>query len=178
MILIPQFQGIIECGGTLQIAHFGPDGELIEERMYSNIVTTIGKQWIAARMKTTGIPLEMGYMAVGGNATVGSNPTKTTPAIGDQALSTGGSPALSELQRLGLTVSGGSVSGAVVTYACSFPAGSGTGSLVEAGIFNVASGPVQGAGTITSAMLCKTSFDVVNKAANDSISITWTVTIQ
>jgi hypothetical protein len=27
-------------------------------------------------------------------------------------------------------------------------------------------------------MLCKTSFDVVNKAANDSIAITWTVTIQ
>jgi len=178
MILIPQFQNIIECGGTLQIAHFGPDGELIEERMYSNIVTTIGKQWIAARMKTTGIPLEMAYMAVGGNATVGSNPTKTTPVIADQALSTGGSPALSELARVSLTTSGGTVSGAVVTYAATFAAGTGTGSLIEAGIFNVATGPVQGSGTITSALLCKTSFDVVNKAANDSIAITWTVTIQ
>jgi len=178
MILIPKFQNIIECGGTLQIAHFGPDGKLIEERMYSNIVTTIGKAWIAARMKTTSIPVEMGFMAVGGNATVGSNPTKTTPVIGDQALSTGGSPALSELARVALTVSGGTVSGAVVTYAASFGAGTGTGALIEAGIFNVASGPVQGSGTTASAMLCKTSYDVVNKAANDSIAITWTVTIQ
>lgn len=178
MISIPQFNNIIECGGTLAIAHFGPNGELIEERMYSNIVTTIGKAWIAARMKTTGIPVEMTHMSIGGNATIGSNPAKTTPVIGDQALSTAGSPALSELARVALTTSGGTVSGATVTYAATFAAGTGTGSLVEAGIFNTASGPVQGSGSITAAMLCKTSFDVVNKAANDSIAITWTVTIQ
>jgi hypothetical protein len=65
-----------------------------------------------------------------------------------------------------------------VTYGATFAAGTGTGAIIEAGIFNVASGPVQGSGTITAAMLCKTSFDVVNKAANDSIAITWTVTIQ
>lgn len=178
MILIPQFRNIIECGGTLQIVHTGPNGELIEERMYSNIVTTIGKQWIAARMKTTDIPNEMKYMAVGGNGTVGSNPTKTTPSIAEQVLSTGGTPSLSELARTQLSTVGGTVSGAVVTYAATFNAGTGTGSLVEAGIFNVLSGPTQGTGSISSAMLCKTSFDVVNKAANDSIAITWTVTIQ
>lgn len=171
MILIPKFQNIIECGGTLQIAHFGPDGELIEERMYSNIVTTVGKQWIAARMKSTlggyQSPAEMANMAVGGSATVGLNPTKTTPGIDNTALSA--NPTLSELARVALTVPGGTVSGAVVTYAASFPANTGTGSLIEAGIFNANSG-----GT----MLCKTSYDVVNKAANDSIAITWTVTIQ
>ena len=114
-------------------------------------------------------PTEMNHMAVGGNANTGSAVTKTTPVIGDTALSTGGTPALSELSRVALTIAGGTVSGAVVTYAASFPAGSGTGALVEAGIFNANS-----AGT----MLCKTSYDVVNKAGNDSIAITWTVTIQ
>lgn len=176
MILIPKFSNIIELGGTLAIAHFGPNGELIENRFYSNIVTTIGKQWIAARMRDASIPAQMSHMGVGGNATVGSNPAKTTPAIGDQALSTGGSPVLSELgTRATLTTT---VSGAVVTYGATFNAGNATGSLVEAGIFNVSTGPVQGSGTINAAMLCKTSFDVVNKAANDSIAITWTVTIQ
>ena len=169
MITIPKFSNFIELGGTLSIAHYGLNGELIEDRFYSNIVTTVGKQWIAQRMKDGGIPVQMTHMAIGGNATVGSNPAKTTPQVGDTALSTGGSPALSELARVGLTTAGGSVSGAVVTYQATFAAGTGTGALVEAGIFNAATGPL---------MLWKTSFDVVNKAANDSISITWTVTIQ
>lgn len=176
-----KFSNIIELGGTLAIAHFGPNGELIEDRFYSNIVVTIGKQWIAQRMKDTAgspshtIPLQMSYMAVGGNATVGSNPDKTTPAVGDVQLSArpeaGGVPALAELARVGLTTAGGVVSGAVVTYAATFAATTGTGSLVEAGIFNSAT-------ALTGIMLCKTSFDVVNKANNDSIAITWTVTIQ
>lgn len=169
MILIPKLSNIVELGGTLAIAHFGSNGKLIEDRFYSNIVVTVGKQWIASRMKDTSIPSQMSHMAVGGNATVGSNPSKTTPVVGDSALSTGGTPALSELARVALSTAGGTVSGAVVTYNATFAAGTGTGSLVEAGIFNAAS-----AGT----MLCKTSFDVVNKAANDSIAITWTVTIQ
>jgi hypothetical protein len=148
-----KFTNLVEMGGTLAIAHFGPNGELIEDRFYSNIVVTVGKQWIAQRMKDTAgspshtIPLQMSHMAVGGNAVVGSNPAKTTPVVGDTQLSTGGSPALSELARVGLTTAGGVVSGAVVTYATTFAAGTGTGSLVEAGIFNSATGA---AGT----MLC------------------------
>ena len=177
-MITPKFSNIIELGGTLAIAHFGPNGELIEDRFYSNIVVTVGKQWIASRMKDTGIPAQMSHMAVGGSGSggasgngVGTNPSKTTPVVGDTQLSTGGSPSLSELARVGLTTAGGTVSGAVVTYAATFAAGTGTGALVEAGIFNSATAA---AGT----MLCKTSFDVVNKAPNDSIAITWTVTIQ
>ena len=99
MILIPKLSNIVELGGTLAIAHFNENGQLIEDRFYSNIVVTVGKQWIAARMKDTGQPGQMSHMAIGGNATVGSNPTKTTPVVGDTQLSTGGSPALSELAR-------------------------------------------------------------------------------
>lgn len=179
MILIPKFANFIELGGTLAIAHYGPDGELIEDRFYSNIVTTIGKSWIAARMRDTSIPSQMTHMAVGGNATVGTAMTKSTPAVGDFRLTSGTSGgATAEIARTTLTTAGGTVSGAVVTYAATFAAGTGTGALIEAGIFNTASGPVDAPSSgITAAMLCKTSFDVVNKAANDSIAITWTVTI-
>lgn len=170
MIHIPNFKNdFLTMGGTLSIAHFDENGNLVDDRFYSNIVVTVGKNWIASRMKDTGQPVQMSHMALGGNATVGSNPAKTTPVVGDTALTTGGSPALSELARVALTTAGGTVSGAVVTYSSTFAAGTGTGSLVEAGIFNAASAGV---------MLCKTSFDVVNKAAGDSIAITWTVTIQ
>lgn len=172
MIHIPNFKNnFVNLGGTLAIARFDSTGKLVEDRFYSNIVVSVGKNWIASRMKDTGLPLQMSHMAVGGNAAVGSNPAKTTPVVGDTQLSTGGSPALSELARVALTAAGGTVAGAVVTYASTFAAGSGTGSLVEAGIFNSAT-------AISGTMLCKTSFDVVNKAAGDSIAITWTVTIQ
>ena len=49
-----------------------------------------------------------------------------------------------------------------------FAAGSGTGAITEAGVFNASSG-----GT----MLCRTVFSVVNKGADDSMTITWTITV-
>jgi hypothetical protein len=56
----------------------------------------------------------------------------------------------------------------VVTYVASFGAGTGTGAVTEAGILNASSG-----GTL----LCRTEFSVVNKGADDSMSITWTITV-
>ena len=44
----------------------------------------------------------------------------------------------------------------------------GTGAVTEAGIFNASSG-----GT----MLCRTVFAVVNKGADDGMSITWQITV-
>ena len=183
MFLIPQFQNIIETSGTLSIVH-SRDGKLVEDRIYSNIVTTIGKRWLAGRMKDaiTGhtLPPQMSHMAIGGNGTVGSAVVKTTPLVTDLQLTTGGTPALSELARTGLTTAGGSFpqdytgglpNTSIITYAATFAAGTGTGALVEAGIFNSAT-PASGT------MLCKTSFDVVNKQANDTIAITWTINIQ
>lgn len=182
MILVPQFQNIVETTGTLAIVLTDAEGKVKDNRFYSNIVTTLGKAWLAARMKDTAtghtIPAQMSHMALGGNATVGAAVSKTTPAASDTALTTGGSPALSELARIALTTAGGSFpqgytgglpNTSVITYAATFAAGTGTGALVEAGIFNASS-----AGT----MLCKTSFDVVNKQVNDTIAITWTINIQ
>ena len=55
-----------------------------------------------------------------------------------------------------------------ITYVSSFEAGEGTGAVTEAGVFNAAS-----SGT----MLCRTVFAVVNKAADDTMSVTWTITL-
>ena len=56
----------------------------------------------------------------------------------------------------------------VLTYVCTFEAGDATGAVTEAGIFNAASG---------GDMLCRTVFSAVNKAASDSLAITWVVTL-
>jgi hypothetical protein len=55
-----------------------------------------------------------------------------------------------------------------VVYVSSFEAGDATGAVTEAGIFNAST-----AGT----MLCRTVFPVVNKAADDAMTVTWTITL-
>jgi hypothetical protein len=122
-------------------------------REIDNLVVTTGKGFVAASMlkTTSNSPAAMTHMAIGSNT--------TDPAAGDTTLGT-------ELGRVTLTSA--EVSGAVVTYIATFPAGTGTGAVVEAGILNAGSG-----GTL----LCHTEFDVVNKGSADAITITWTVTV-
>ena len=55
-----------------------------------------------------------------------------------------------------------------IVYVSSFEAGEGTGAVTEAGVFNASS-----SGT----MLCRTVFPVVNKGADDTMSVTWTITL-
>lgn len=148
-----QAQDFIKAKGKLSIVLRDENGNIKDQRDVDNLVVSVGKQFIASRMKDTGIPSQMSHMAIGSGA--------AAPAAGDTALGT-------ELGRVALGTAGGSVSGAVVTYSGTFGAGTGTGAVTEAGILNAAS-----AGT----MLCRTTFSVVNKGANDSMTITWTVTI-
>lgn len=140
----------IKVTGQLGIVVTDEHGNIKEQRQHQNLVVTAGKAWIAARMKTSGAPNEMSHMAVGTGT--------TAAAVGDTALGT-------ESARVSLS---SSVSGAVVTYTATFPAGTGTAALTEAGILNASS-----AGTL----LCRTVFPVVNKGASDSMAITWTVTV-
>jgi hypothetical protein len=142
-------QETIKAKGELSIKLFGPDGKLKAEQNVPNLVVTTGKTFIAARM--VGTPTAMSHMAIGSGT--------TDPAVGDTALQT-------ELGRVSLTSS--TPTGAVVTYVASFGAGTGTGAVTEAGILNASSG-----GTL----LCRTEFSVVNKGADDSMSITWTITV-
>ena len=142
-------QETIKAKGELNIKLFGPDGKLKSDKTIPNLVVTTGKTFIAARM--VGTPTAMSHMAIGSGT--------TNPAVGDTALET-------ELGRVTLTSSASA--GAVVTYVASFGAGVGTGAVTEAGILNASS-----AGTL----LCRTEFAVVNKDANDSMSVTWTITV-
>lgn len=143
------FNDNLKVTGNVQIQLFNKDGAVKDSREIRNLVVNTGKEFIAARM--VGTPTEMSHMAIGASS--------TAAAAGDTALG-------AELGRAALS-SDTSV-GAVVTYVASFPAGTGTGAVVEAGIFNAASG-----GT----MLCRTVFSVVNKGVDDSMSITWTITV-
>lgn len=139
----------IKITGQVSIVVTGEDGQVKDRREIKNLVVTTGKEFIAARM--VGTPAEMSHMALGAGNTAAAN--------GDTALG-------SELGRVALATD--SATGAIVTYTASFPAGTATGAVVEAGIFNASSG-----GT----MLCRTVFAVVNKGADDAMSVTWAITV-
>jgi hypothetical protein len=139
----------IKITGQVNIVVTGKDGQVKDSRSIKNLVVTTGKEFIAARM--VGTPTEMSHMALGASS--------TAAAAGDTALG-------SELGRVALASD--SATGAVVTYTATFPAGTATGAIVEAGVFNASS-----SGT----MLCRTVFAVVNKGADDAMSVTWAITV-
>ena len=136
--------------GRLNIVVKDAEGNVKDSREVDNLVVNTGLAYIASRMKDT-TDTAMTHMAVGTGT--------TAAAAGDTALG-------SESHREALDST--TVTSNAIAYVSSFEAGEGTGALTEAGIFNAASG-----GT----MLCRTVFDVVNKGANDTLSITWTITI-
>lgn len=142
----------IKITGDVKIDIIGADGAVKDTREIKNLVVTSGKTFIASRMVGVGSNV-MGWMELGTGT--------TAAAAGDTALQTaiGGSR---------VALSSGTSAANVVTYVASFPAGTGTGAVTEAGVFNASS-----AGT----MLCRTVFSVVNKGAADAMSITWTITV-
>ena len=136
--------------GALSIAL---NGEVVKE--VPNTVVLSGKEFVASRMIGTTAAV-MNGMAIGTGSTAVDPITNTTLGTEDdrQSLSSSAIDATDDNK---------------VVYTATFGAGNGSGAITEAGIFyNSTSG-----GT----MLCRTVFPVVNKGDNDSMTITWTITV-
>ena len=144
------FHEVLNLKGHLEIVLFGEDGIEKDRRSVDNLVTTAGKVFIASRMDGTSSGV-MSHMAVGTGGTAAN--------IADTALG-------SESARVAEDSS--TPASATIVYVATFPAGTGTAALTEAGVLNASSG-----GTL----LCRTVFSVINKGASDSLAINWTITI-
>lgn len=125
-------------------------GVLVEEENKKNLIVTAGKNWFAGRMKDTSQPAQMSHMALGSGT--------TAPAAGNTALE-------SELGRV--VLDSATQSDNKMTYVATFPAGTASGAVTEAGIFNA-----DPAGT----MLARITFAVKNKSASEVIVVTWEIT--
>ena len=141
----------INATGDVTLILKDSEGNVKDTREIHNLVVTVGREFIAARMAQT--PGIMSHMAVGSGTVA---PVAGNTSLGVQL---GTRPALDEPAV---------VSGNVVTYKSTFVPGNGTGSVTEAGIFNAST-----AGT----MLARTTFAVVNKTVDDSLTIIWNITI-
>ena len=110
--------------GKLLIQKFNEKEELVYSTEVPNLVVTSGKEFIASRIVASAYDV-MGYMAIGDDASTG--------ALSQTTL-------INELARVATTSA--SASGTNVTFTATFPAGTGTGSIVEAGVFNKSSSSV------------------------------------
>lgn len=127
----------------------GPDGKIKQEQTVHNLITTVGRNALVDLWDdgTT----KPAYMAIG----TGTN----AAAAGDTTLQT-------EADRNALTSR--TTSSNVLTMVGDWAAGDGTAAITEAGVLSASSG-----GTLFS----RAVFSVINKAAGDTLSITWTYTM-
>jgi len=146
------FNDAIKMTGNLKLVLTDENGNIKQEEEVKNLVVTVGKNYIASRMKDA-TATAMTHMEVGTSS--------TAAAVGDTAL-------VAAVASSRVTLTSTTVTTNSVAYVASFPAGTGTGALTEAGIFNAST-----AGTL----LCRTVFSVINKGAADTLGITWTVTV-
>ena len=144
----------LKLSGQLNIVLKDKAGNVKDSREVKNLVVNAGLAYIASRMTGTAKSV-MSHMALGsGTTAAAASQTDLVSILGS---------------REGLdstTISG--TNNEKVVYEAGFEAGDATGAVTEAGIFNAATG---------GDMLCRTTFSVVNKAADDTMSVTWTITL-
>jgi hypothetical protein len=114
----------IKLTGRLLIQKLNDKKEVIYETEVPNLVVTSGKEFIASRIVAATFDA-MNFMAIGDDAQTG--------ALSQTTL-------INELARVTNTSS--VASGSNVTFTATFGAGTGTGSIVEAGVFNKSSSSV------------------------------------
>jgi hypothetical protein len=170
----------LKLRGSVDIKVWGPDGSLKEDRFIPNLVVQAGKNYIATRMIGTS------------NATAVATTNSTTSCMTHMALGTSNATALvtdstlsSEVTVAGdiaaytrATIASTTQSTGVVTYVAVFGTNnpqrtntSNTTAITEAGIFNSSTAALGGT------MLCRTTFAAVNKGNDDTLQITWSITV-
>lgn len=136
--------------GTLLFQLWDEGGDLTLARIATNLVVNTGRSAAIDRLQGT---------TVGVHDWMGIGTGTTDPAAGDTALET----------EIGTRIQGTMTQPTDYTdrLVSTFPAGNGTGALTEAGRFTAVS---------SGNMFCRSEYAVINKAAGDSLQITYDIT--
>ncbi len=141
----------LKLRGDLNIKVLDAEGKVKEERDEKNLVVTAGLTFICSRMAGTAKNV-MSHMALGtGNTAAGASQTDLVSITGSRVSLDSSTPSTSS-----------------IVYVATFGPGVSSGAITEAGIFNAST---------SGDMLCRTVFSVVNKAAGDTMVITWTISL-
>ena len=140
--------------GEWFIKLYGPDGNTKEEKSGFNVVTTVGKEFIASFLNSAVVAASTftaKYIAIGTDS--------TAEAIGNTALG-------AESARTTGTAS--YISGQIFQVKATFTTGVGTGAIVEYGLLSSDS-----AGTL----VARDTELAINKGANDTLSVVCQLTV-
>ena len=143
----------LKLKGYWQIDLHGPDGELKAHREGKNVVTTNGKEFLASLFSSAAcaaVTQSMRYVAIG------------TDDTAEDAAQTA---LIAETARVSGTVS--YTSGGIYEVRATFTTGVGTGAITEYGLLNT---------TAAGTMLTRDVEAVINKGANDTLTITHQLT--
>jgi len=140
--------------GNMTAELFDGNGALKDRREVKNTVTTLCHKMVADQLLVSPAVAKPGWMELGtGTGQTAASTTLSTYISGSRT-------ALDSKTR---------GANAIITMVCTFAAGTGTGAVTEAGTFNVVT-------QNTTDLLTYSSFSVINKAAGDSLVVTWTLT--
>ena len=143
---------------NVELTLLDSSGRVKDRRHIHNTMATLGKNSIMNLVATTPTQVKPGWMELG-TGTGGTTKLALYIASSRTALDSSTNTAATN---------------AVLTMVCTFGAGVGTGAVTEAGVFSVVT---QDTVAATTPMYCYSSFSVINKAAGDSLVITWTITL-
>lgn len=144
----------LKLSGALSIVLTDKDGNVKDSREVKNLVVNTGLAYIISRMVGTSKSV-VSHMALGaGTSAAAASQTDLVSMLGSREPLDSTTITGTNLEK--------------VQYISTFEPGDATGAVTEAGLFNAASG---------GDMLCRTVFPVVNKAADDQMAITWTITL-
>jgi len=144
----------VKMKGEWFIKLYGPDGELKNETQGFNVVTTVGKEFIASFFNSAvaaASTFTAKYIAIGTDA--------TGEAVGNTALG-------AESARTTGTAS--YISGQIFQVKATFATGVGTGAIVEYGLLSSSS-----VGTL----VARDTEAVINKGANDTLTVICQLTV-
>lgn len=144
----------VKMKGEWFITLYGPEGEIKDKRQGFNVVTTVGKEFLASFLSSAcaGAATFTGkYIAIGSDS--------TAEAVGNTALGT-------ELSRHTGTAS--YLSGQIFQVTATFAAGSGTGSIYEYGLFS---------SSTNGTLIARDTEALVTKGASDTLTVVAQLTL-
>jgi hypothetical protein len=140
--------------GRWHISLYGAEDELKDQRSGENVITTNGLEFVASFLNSaaaSAVTFQMKQIAIGTDSTAEA---ASNTALGTEAARTTGTASY--------------VSNAIYRVTATFVSGSGTGAIVEYGLFASSTG-----GT----MLSRDTESVINKGANDTLVVTTEITL-
>ena len=144
----------VKMKGEWFVYLYGPDGTLKESRSGYNVVTTVGKEFMASFLNSAvaaAATFTAKYVAIGTNT--------TSESASDTGLGT-------EVSRHTGTAS--YLSGQIFQIKATFATGSGTGAITEYGLFSSSTG-----GTL----IARDTESAINKGASDTLTVICQMTI-